>query len=408
MQSIKHITEQEYIVKDILSMEYIYDLIYGNTSRMKTFKEISKFMDLDKIPQMVLTILCDNFWNICEALDNRQRYHLKRKILNTVRNAIVDRCKGVATSLIGTDKVIVLIDCYPKEGKSAEDFAIEIAKYIKAYVKEKTSYTVTIGISSFYKDYRQLWKAYEESFQALTYSFIHGNDSIIQFNLIKPSENMDYEKHLSDFEQNLIRYISNNSLEKCYKVFEDICKFLTLTNDTSEVIKSIIIKILFAVVQYCYNIGVDFHFISRIMIETMVTILKTNSFKDMEEIGKKLLTSISNEIKNLSVKDKNIVMYRAATYMEKYFTIDLKLEEVAEVCNLSQYHFSRLFKNFYGKTFVQYLTELRMDKACKLLKETDLTITEITEKVGYKEIGYFSRIFKKNIGISPKQYRTNS
>lgn len=406
-QLMENILDKDYVIKDILSMEYIYDLIYGNTSRINTLREISTLMGLEKVPQLALTLMCDDFWNKCENLNNRERYNIKRKILNTVRNAIENKCRGVASTLVGTDKIVVLIDCYPMEERNAENFATEIAKGIKEYVKERTSYTVTIGISRFYKDYRQLWKAYEESFRALTYSFIRGDDSIIRYDDTKSADNMDYQKYLNQFEQNLIRGISSGNNGGLEVSFEDICKFLILNNYNPEVIKSIIIKILFAVVQYCYNIGVDFNLLSKEMIVLMVEILKTNSFKKIEDMGERFLESVACEVKELNNRDKNTVMNAASAYINKYYFTNITLEELADVCGLSHFHFSRVFKKHYGVSFIQYLINIRIENAKRMLLESNETVEVIAERVGFREVGYFSRTFKRVIGMSPSQFRKN-
>ncbi|KGK85990.1 helix-turn-helix domain-containing protein [Clostridium sp. HMP27] len=402
---IENISDKDYVIKDILSMEYIYDLIYGNIGRIKTLKETTKLMGLIKVPQLVLTLMCDDFWNICESLDNRERYNVKRKILNTVRNALKSKCRGVSATLIGTDKIVILLDCYPMKEKEAENFGFEVAEKIRKYINEKTIYTVTIGISSFSKDYRELWRAYEESFKALTHSFIRGDNSIIRYDEIKSKDNVSYERYLNEFEQKLIRCISSTSRDELETSFKSICKFLTISGYNPETIKSIIIKILFQVVQYCYNVGIDFKFLSKIMIDLMVEILKTNSFKSIEVIGSKFLKLISEKIRNLHHSDKSTVMNTAVAYINKYYYTNLTLEEVADVCNLSHFHFSRVFKNYCGVNFIQYLTNLRIEKAKQFLIESSATIEEISEKVGYKEVSYFSKTFKKIMEMSPSQYR---
>ena len=71
-------------------------------------------------------------------------------------------------------------------------------------------------------------------------------------------------------------------------------------------------------------------------------------------------------------------------------------------------YFSSIFKSYTDLTFVEYLTERRVEKAKQLLKNTDKSIADISEAVGYKEPHYFSMIFKKSTGITPKNYRKHS
>lgn len=93
--------EQINEVKDMIIMEYIYDLIYGETSRIDSIKNITSIVNLNKIPNIVLTLMVDEFWDICINMDNKQRYYIKRLILNLVRKSISDY-GAIACSLIGT------------------------------------------------------------------------------------------------------------------------------------------------------------------------------------------------------------------------------------------------------------------------------------------------------------------
>lgn len=401
----KDVSDKDYVIKDILSMEYIYDLIYGSIGRIKTLKETTKLMELIEVPQLVLTLVCDDFWNICDNLDNRERYNVKRKILNIVRNALENKCRSVATTLIGTDKIVILIDCYPIKEKEAEQFGFEIAQKVKEYVNERTLYSVSISVSSYCRDYTKLWEAYEKSFRALTYSFIKGGNCVIRYDEVKEKDNIGYDKYLNQFEQKLIRCISNTNCDELESSFKNLCRFLTISSYSPETTKSIIIKILFQVVQYCYSIGIDFNFLSKIMINLMVEILKVNSLKCIETTGSDFLRLLSDKIRELHRNDKSTVMNTAIAYINKYYHTNLTLGEVADICNLSQFHFSRIFKQQYGVNFIEYITNLRIYKAKQLLLESGVTIDEISEKVGYKEVSYFSKTFKKITGISPSEYR---
>ncbi|MDR1495845.1 MAG: helix-turn-helix transcriptional regulator, partial [Clostridiales Family XIII bacterium] len=84
---------------------------------------------------------------------------------------------------------------------------------------------------------------------------------------------------------------------------------------------------------------------------------------------------------------------------------DIGLNDAAKVANVSTTHFSALFSQQMGKTFVEYLTEIRMERAKEMLRYTDMKSGDIAEKVGYNDPHYFSFLFKKINGCSPRTYR---
>jgi AraC-like DNA-binding protein/mannose-6-phosphate isomerase-like protein (cupin superfamily) len=83
------------------------------------------------------------------------------------------------------------------------------------------------------------------------------------------------------------------------------------------------------------------------------------------------------------------------TYLEKAFSLKISLEHAAKLVNLSPHHFCRSFKKATGRTFIEYLHIVRINEAERLLKTTELSITRIAEQVGFCNINYFDKVFKK-------------
>lgn len=99
---------------------------------------------------------------------------------------------------------------------------------------------------------------------------------------------------------------------------------------------------------------------------------------------------------------------RAIQYIQNHYKEDLGIKEVADFLYLSEGYLSKLFRNETGYTFVDYLTNYRMKKACKLLTVPTVKIHEIAEQVGYKDQRYFSLLFKRITGMTPKEFKERS
>ena len=96
----------------------------------------------------------------------------------------------------------------------------------------------------------------------------------------------------------------------------------------------------------------------------------------------------------------------ARAYIERHYRDnDISLPTVAESVGVSPNHFSRIFSRETGKTFIEFLTETRMDKARQLLKTTSASASDIGLQIGYSDPHYFYYIFKKTQGMTPKEYR---
>ncbi|TDL73615.1 AraC family transcriptional regulator [Rhodococcus qingshengii] len=87
-----------------------------------------------------------------------------------------------------------------------------------------------------------------------------------------------------------------------------------------------------------------------------------------------------------------------------HYMLDISLESYADKVGTNPYTLSKYFKKIMGINFIDYITQLRIDKAKELLLKTDMKINDISEQVGYRQ-SYFNRIFKKQVGVPPSQYR---
>jgi two-component system response regulator YesN len=98
---------------------------------------------------------------------------------------------------------------------------------------------------------------------------------------------------------------------------------------------------------------------------------------------------------------------RAVDYINENLSVDLKLTEVAEEVHISRSYFSECFKNIVGKTFNEYLRDERIEFSKSLLYHTNEPIYKIAEKCGYPDEKYFSKVFRKKVGMLPSEIRKN-
>ncbi|MCM3635049.1 helix-turn-helix domain-containing protein [Paenibacillus camelliae] len=129
----------------------------------------------------------------------------------------------------------------------------------------------------------------------------------------------------------------------------------------------------------------------------------------MEEWSARLKQTFSDivELIDYSKVESGSVQSIAAVrnYINDHMKEDITLASLAEQFHFSPQYLAKRFKEEYQTTIMNYLSQLRMDKACSLLVHTDLTIHEVAEESGFEELNYFSKVFKKHIGMTPTAYR---
>ena len=92
--------------------------------------------------------------------------------------------------------------------------------------------------------------------------------------------------------------------------------------------------------------------------------------------------------------------------IEAEYATPLRIEDAAEACGCSQSHFMRWFKKMTGQGFTAYLNDHRLNLAAELLRITDATVLDIAGRVGFDNLSYFNRLFKRRYGMTPREYRS--
>ena len=98
-------------------------------------------------------------------------------------------------------------------------------------------------------------------------------------------------------------------------------------------------------------------------------------------------------------------IHQIQQYIREHSHEDISLDTLAQRVSLSPIYISKMFKEKLGVNYIDYLTECRIEKAKKLLNDPEKSLKEITFEIGYHEPNYFSKVFKKMCGVSPKDYR---
>ncbi|MFQ6600386.1 AraC family transcriptional regulator [Flavobacterium sp. C3NV] len=118
---------------------------------------------------------------------------------------------------------------------------------------------------------------------------------------------------------------------------------------------------------------------------------------------------INNEAYSTAHKDsKKDRLSEVFQYVNENYKKDIVLIEIAAIANMTPTSFCRMFKLKTKKSFVEYLNEIRVSKACKFLLETDLSMSEIAYECGYKTASNFNKLFKKFMGMTPSEFKKSA
>ena len=204
----------------------------------------------------------------------------------------------------------------------------------------------------------------------------------------------------------LQKFLSNGLQEEAENFVKDYFYAIGQEPMESLVFRNyVILNVRFSVISFIKGLGCDTNEMESADTEEVLT----ESGKSMESAIAYAENVISRAItlrdQNSGNKNRSILKTAVDFIDSHYMEEDISLNTVANVANVSSNHFSALFSQNMGQTFIEYLTTLRMNKAKELLRCTGMRSSEIAGEIGYKDAHYFSYLFKKTQGMTPSDYR---
>lgn len=190
-------------------------------------------------------------------------------------------------------------------------------------------------------------------------------------------DNMSYYKAMSGFQTLFV-------LEPYYRKEQNFASKLHLTNENFEFADALLQKIL----GECFSGENGSTELSNAYFSSLVGFLSRIYSRDTAHFKGKLLH-----------------LAEVIVYLEQSFIEDIQIQELSARAAMSARHFSRIFRDNYRTSPMEYIINLRLQYARKLLSREDLSITEIALKSGFSDSNYFARLFKKRFGKTPSEYK---
>jgi two-component system, response regulator YesN len=284
---------------------------------------------------------------------------------------------------------------------------LEILENIHIEINERQKCNLKIGIGRSYKNIDDLRISYSEALNALNFAEkLEGSDIIHVENISEiNAHNNNYPVQEKERLLSLIKLGDVTNSMGSLKEF--IVKFRIFIEEKPDILKVRLYELVGSLIDSAILGGGDEKRLNDLVIKYFDDI---NLIRDLNTAEKWLTTivaEIAGNIGNVYEKRSKTLIENAKKYIDRNYKSQLSYKDVAKEIFISPSYFLNLFKKESGLTFVEYLTNVRVNKAKELLKLTELNITEIAYEIGFNNSNYFSNIFKKTVGISAKEYRKN-
>ncbi len=299
------------------------------------------------------------------------------------------------------NKIAVLVPCSKDKLEYNERTElIDRARELVRYLRKRNDISFRVGIGGI-RPLRELGDSYRDALNALiatTGSVAHVDDLNI---------NCDYEEdYPKGLEKPLFEAVSKGDLNGTQviagKYADWMCK-RARDGDLMSMRLKVLEFALYAEHIAYQNGGQTYHYSSRNNYLPEIMALETT-----DDIKDWFISKLIEACRNVSSKREersNDIIKTAKKYIDDHFDKEISLDDVSRIVNISPYYFSKIFKEESGLNFIEYLTNIRIDKAKKLLESSNMSIKEICISCGYTDPNYFSRSFKKNVGVTPTEYK---
>lgn len=386
-------------VKPFMENELVAAFITGNGDINKIENYIS-FLQED--------IKAGYFMLISSGQTNSQEIHdcIRNRILKEKTHTIVTRNlpllkKCFFGKAIGSSMVVFIPSDITLPDNKIYSEAVMIAEDILRKLKVIGDIDASIGIGNSYTDIKNFNKSYNEAVYALKKS-IEGK-KIIHFSSFRVElSTNEPQVYPLELENKLIDQLKSGQIESAKNFANDILMNITDKTSNLDHIKGFIGEFIAVLRRTIAKMGINLN--SSLGMGNLSELSELSSIDEIEIWFKRNVYNILEQVEKCSNKNTDMLS-KVFEFSNRNFNKDITLESVALEVGLSSQYLSKVFKEKSGTNFIDYITKKRLEFAVELLKRGELNIKEISKMSGYEDSNYFCKIFKKDTGLSPKQFR---
>ena len=261
----------------------------------------------------------------------------------------------------------------------------------------------------------QIQKSYYSASRAFSQRYLY-DENILYYDEMASMEKKNVTEDDSTYLQKvdvnalnpaiLQKFLSNGLLEETENCVKDYFYAIGQEPLESLVFRNYVtLNVRFSVMSFLKEIGCDTRTLEQEDTEDVLS-ESSKSLENAIAYAEKIISqAIALRDQNSGNKNRSILKTAVDFIDSHYMEEDMSLNKAANAANVSANHFSALFSQNMGQTFIEYLTNLRMNKAKEYLRCTSMRSSEIAGEIGYKDAHYFSYLFKKTQGMTPSDYR---
>lgn len=391
----------------ILKEKMLFDLINGYSMPEQELKYNLRLYQLELDAFVVLYARMDEE-NLKENQKD-QRYLYQFGLINTFTDLFGDYCH-VEKVILDPNKIAFILSSQTGPLFDLDRIA-SIAGNVQQLVENCFDFTVTVAISSVGERAEQIKEKAFECEECLAYRFYMGPNSILLYKDLKGFYKREDLSGLDRYEKQLTLSIQAGDESQVLTTLNELRGEVIAYNAKPEQIK----QYYWTIIYNINHIRLSMKALEKSVDEKandMTSLYKlideSGSILEIHELVETVAMNIVTRINQYNRQNINVILQQAMTFIKNNYQKSITLQDLASETFVSTYYLSRMFTKELNKNYVDYLNEIRMEAACELLKDPSYKTYEVSELVGISDAHYFSKLFKKYVGVTPTEYRNNS
>lgn len=389
----------------ILREKLLYDIIYGLNTNENEILEKMRLFNIN-IQNFVLVVMENDY----DEKSNSSQYdkHLYQfGIVNSFEEIFAEKYE-VLSIMLNSSRVGFIIQ---KPDRKELDI-VEVSEkcgYLQEVINNGFGFTVTIAVSSGGVSPMELPEKLKECLGSLEYKSYMGNNSIIQYSDLNSFFRYEDYSILDKYQKQLLESIKSGNEGLVRVTTQNIARYVTTNKININYMKNFYYTTLSSINNIRISVSaieVDKkHEEGKDIASLLKLIEKSESADELNSLLEDVAVRIAEKVNNFNNKSIKLILRKAIDYIQEHYNEQVTLNEVAENIYVSTFYISRMFKKELGKSFVDYLNDVRIEKSKELLKDVKYKTYEVAEIVGISDPHYFSKLFKKYSGMTPSEYR---
>ncbi|MDU4695476.1 MAG: response regulator transcription factor [Paenibacillus sp.] len=332
-------------------------------------------------------------WNLFRFAIRNIACEVARKMFGSLEYTELHSTRAVLIVHPRPEEPVELLD------KKLHELGVKLIDAIKCYLK----LVVRVGIGGVKRQWQHIPESTEEAFRAIELRSGRRDPVYALYAYQEEEDEHAYADNLFSvkFYVELASAIKASQEAEAKKLVADYMSRLELQKAMTPESVQILASELWGVFTYClYEAGVLLNDLVPGEQITKELVSLTGPEQLAEWLSDKITLICSSRQWRGNSKHRQVVDYMTG-YIHEHYAEDITLAELSEKLYISRNHLSIIFKNITGETFNNYLTRVRIEKARELLLQRTMLVYEVAERVGYKNVPYFSTLFKKITGMNP-------